>query len=164
MCVCVKLKFQFTTGGNWKSSKWHASSLETFSLFLVFSVQTKPKNTVTFERNVHGSREQTKNISTLKCAFLIQIGLIIFLFCRLNCLFQVEVFEAIQHILTSRAVENSKACQHIKYGNWIQSKQGIKYKCWKSKAGYFIHCMTGRKVKFTWSDQNTNRFLKNLKI
>ena len=39
----------------------------------------------------------------MKYAFLIQIGLIIFLFCRLNCLFQVEVFEAIQHILTSRA-------------------------------------------------------------
>ena len=64
----------------------------------------------------------------------------------------------------SSRVENSKACRHIKYGNWIQSKRGIKYKCWKSKAGYFIHCMTGRKVKFTWNDQNTNRFLENLKI
>ena len=47
-----------------------------------------------------------KNISTLKYAFLIQIGLIIlsFFFCRLNCLFQVEVFEAIQNTLTSRAL------------------------------------------------------------
>ena len=65
------------------------SSLEACSLILVFSVQTKPK----------------KNISTLKYAFLIQIGLIIlsFFFCRLNCLFQVEVFEATQHILTSQA-------------------------------------------------------------
>ena len=65
------------------------SSLEAFSLFLVFSVQTK-----------------LKNISTLKYAFLnIQIGLFIlsFFFCRLNCLYQVEVFEAIQHILTSQA-------------------------------------------------------------
>ena len=46
-----------------------------------------------------------KNLSTLKYAFLIQIGLIIlsFFFCRLNCLFQVEVFEATQHILTSQA-------------------------------------------------------------
>ena len=25
MCVCVKRKFQFVTGGNWKSSKRHAS-------------------------------------------------------------------------------------------------------------------------------------------
>ena len=163
MCVCVKLKFQFTTAGNWKSSKRHASSLETFSLFLVFSVQTKPKNTVTFERNV--SREQTKNISTLKCAFLIQIGLIIFLFLPYKLFISSwSLWSNSTHPDESSRVENSKACWHTKYGNWIQSKRGIKYKCWKSKAGYFIHCMTRRKVKFTWNDQNTNRFLENLKI
>ena len=40
----------------------------------------------------------------LKYTFPIPIGLIIFLFFgRLSSLFQVEVFEAIQHILTSRA-------------------------------------------------------------
>ena len=48
--------------------------------------------------------KKKENISTLKYAYLIQIGLIIFLFCHFNSLFEVEVFEAIQHILTSRAV------------------------------------------------------------
>ena len=47
------------------------SSLEAFSLFLVFSVQTKPPLHLILSTN------ERKNISTLKCAFLIQIGLII---------------------------------------------------------------------------------------
>ena len=76
------------------------SFLEALSLLLLFSVQTKPKTP--FHLIVSHS-EQKGNISVLKYAFLIQIGLIILLFCCLNCLFQVEVFEAIQHILMSQA-------------------------------------------------------------
>ena len=37
----------------------------------------------------------------------------------------------------SSRVKNSIACRRTKYGNWIRSEAGIKYKCWKSKAGYF---------------------------
>ena len=53
------------------------SFLEAFSLFLVFSVQTKQK----IPLHLIVSRSvQIENISTLKYAFLIQIGLIMFLF------------------------------------------------------------------------------------
>ena len=110
------------------------------------------------------SRSKQKKHFTLKYAFLIQIGLIIFLFLPFK-LFISSWSLWLKQFNTSwrvEPVENSKACRHTKYGNWIQSKRGIKYKCWKSKAGYFIHCMTGRKVKFTWNDQNTNCFLENL--
>ena len=105
-CACVKLKFQFTIRGNWKSSKRHASSYS-----IVFgSLQSLPCIFCTNQTKkaplhlIVSSSEQT-NISMLKYAFLIQIGLIIlsFFFCRLNCFFQVEVFEAIQNSLTSRA-------------------------------------------------------------
>ena len=50
-----------------------------------------------------------------------------FFFCRLNSLFQVEVFEAIQHILTSRAgwkFQSLSPYYKIR-GNWIQSQTGI---------------------------------------
>ena len=79
------------------------SFLEAFSLFLVFSVQTKPNKTL--HLNVSRSepqQQQQQNISTLKYTFLIRSGLIIFVFC-LIIFIQVEVFEAIQHILASRA-------------------------------------------------------------
>ena len=72
--------------------------------FLYKPNQTKQNKTL--HLNVSRSeqqQQQQQNISTLKYTFLIQTGLIIFVFCRLNSLFQVEVFEAIQHILTSRA-------------------------------------------------------------
>ena len=52
----------------------------------------------------------------------------------------------------------------------IQSQAGINTKLMlKVKSGLFLlklemHCMIGRKVKFTSNDQNTNRFLENLKI
>ena len=163
MCVGVKLKFQFTTGGNWKigvrndmQALWKPS---VFSLYFLY----KPNQKIPLHLNVSRSKQKTfQRWNALSLSKLVWSS---FFFCRFNCLFQVEVFEAIQHILTSRArVENSKACRHTKYSNWIQSKRGIKYNCWKSKVGYFIHCMTGRKVKFTWNDQNTNRFLENLKI
>ena len=81
VCVCVKLKLQFATGGNWKSFKRHASS---YSIVfwkpsvssLYFLQKTNQNNTVTF----YCKSQRTKNISTLKYTFLIQIGLIIFLF------------------------------------------------------------------------------------
>ena len=63
------------------------SSLEAFSLFLVFSVQTKPKK--------HFNAE-------IRLPYSNWFDHLKFLFFRLNCLFQFEVFEAIQHILTSR--------------------------------------------------------------
>ena len=112
MCVCVKQKFQFVTGGNWESSKRHASlysivfgSLK--SLPCIFCTNQTIQN-VTFKRKSLRTTTvtTTKNFSTLKYTFLIQTGLIVFVFfffCPLNSLFQVEVFEAIQHILTSRA-------------------------------------------------------------
>ena len=83
-CVCVKL-FQFATGGNWASLKGHASAciqsfLEAFSLFLVFSAQTKPKETLHLNVSHSKQQQQKNNISKLKYTFLIQIGLIIFLF------------------------------------------------------------------------------------
>ena len=77
--------------------------MEAFSLFLVFSVQTKRNKTLHLNLSRSEQQQQQQNISTLKYTFLIQTGLIIFVFCRLNSLFQVEVFEAIQHIMTSRA-------------------------------------------------------------
>ena len=56
----MKGKFQLVTGGNWKSSKRHASLysivLEAFSLFLVFSVQTKPNEML--HLNVSRSEQQ----------------------------------------------------------------------------------------------------------
>ena len=122
----------------------------------------KPNQKTPLHLNV--SRSKQKNISTLKCAFLIQIGLIIFLFLPFKLFISSwNLWSNSTHPDELSRVENSKACRHTKYGNWIQSKQGIKYNCWKSEVGYFIHCMTGRKVKFTWNDQNTYRFLKTLK-
>ena len=38
MCVCVKLKFQFATAGNWKSAERHASSYS----FVFGSLQSLP--------------------------------------------------------------------------------------------------------------------------
>ena len=65
--------------------------------------------------NVHKSQrtKETKITFQLEYAFLIQIGLIIFLFfCHLSSLFQVEVFEAIQHILMTRT--GWKIRKHVK--------------------------------------------------
>ena len=138
MCVCY---FQFTIRGNWKSSKRHGSSYS--DLFLVFSVQTKPP-----KKPLHlivSSSEQKKNISTY-------------------WLFQVEVFEAIQHILTSRA--RWKIPKRVDVLNTSQA--GIKYKCWNQKRAIFVKAWDAlhdwTKVKFTWNGQNTIRFLENVKI
>ena len=85
MCVCVKRKFQFVTGGNWKSSKRHASlysivfgSLK--SLPCIFCTNQTKQN-VTFERK----SQRTTSTTTAKhfnaeIHFLIQTGLIIFVF------------------------------------------------------------------------------------
>ena len=64
------------------------SFLEAFSLFLVFSVQTKPNKML--HLNVSSGEQQQKHFNA-------EIHLP-----SSNSLFQVEVFEAIQHILTSR--------------------------------------------------------------
>ena len=75
------------------------TTLQAFSLLYFLYKPINQKNPL--HLNVSRS-EQKKNISTLKYTFPIQIGFINFLFfCCLNSLFQVEVFEAIQHILTS---------------------------------------------------------------
>ena len=107
------------------------SFLEAFRLFLVFSVQTKPKNTVTFDCKFLWTK---KNISTLKYAFLIQIGLIIFLFLLFNLFISSwSLWSNSTHPDESSRVESSKASRcAIKYSNWIRSQAGI-----NSKAGYF---------------------------
>ena len=58
------------------------SFLEAFSLFLVFSAQTKPNKTL--HLNVIVANNNNKNISMLKYTFLIQTGLITFVFCCWN--------------------------------------------------------------------------------
>ena len=69
--------------------------------------------------------------------------------------FFLPFFEAIQHILMSRTF--SKACWRAKCSNcWIQSQAGIKANVESQ--------MIGRKVKLTSNEQNTDRFLENLKI
>ena len=136
------------------------SSLEAFSLFLVFSVQTKPTKTPL--HLIVSSSEQNKKYFNAEIrweyAFLSQIGLIIlsFFFCHLNCLFQVEVFEAIQHILTSRT--GWKIPKRVDILNTViklnSIASGNKILMLKVKSRLFllkleIHCMTGQKVKFT---------------
>ena len=59
-----------------------------------------------------------KNISTLKYAFLIQIGLIIFLFLPFKLFISSwSLWSNSTHPDESSRVENSKACRHTKYGN-----------------------------------------------
>ena len=77
------------------------SFLEAFPLFLVFSAQTKPNKTLHLNVIVANSNNKNKKISMLKYTFLIQTGLIIFVF--FFTVETVEVFEAIQHILTRNA-------------------------------------------------------------
>ena len=124
------------------------SSLEPFSLFLVFSVQTKPTKTP-LHSIVSSSEQKKKHFNAeirREYPFLSQIGLIIlsFFFCRLNCLFQVEVFEAIPKrvdILNTVIKLNS-----IASGNKILM---LKVKCGLFLLKLEIHCMSGQKVKFT---------------
>ena len=128
MCVCVKLKFQFATGGNWKSSKRHASSYS-----IVFgSLQSLPCIFCTNQTKkpllhlIASHSEQKKDISTLKYAFLIQIGLIIFLFLPFKLFISSwSLWRNSTHPDESSPVENSKASRHAKYGNWIRSQAGI---------------------------------------
>ena len=142
------------------------SFLVAFSLFLVFSIQTKPNKTLLLKSRSEQKKETFQHWNTPSWFKLVWSS---FFFCHLNSLFQVEVFEAIQHILMSRtAGGNSKVCRRTKYGNWIQLQTGINANV-ESQSRLFllkleIHCMTGRKVQFTWNDQNTNRFLENLRM
>ena len=79
------------------------SFLEAFSLFLVFSVQTKPNKTLNLNVSRSEQQQQQKLFNAeIHIPNSNRTGLIIFVFCHLNSLFQVEIFEAI-HILTSRA-------------------------------------------------------------
>ena len=66
--------------------------LEAFSHYFVFSVQTKPNKTL----HLNISRSEQRNHSNAE----IRLPYSNF-FCHLSSLFQVEVFEVIQHILTS---------------------------------------------------------------
>ena len=75
--------------------------LEAFSLFLVFSVQTKPNNTITIDC-IKSFRTKNHFKAEIRLPYSNWFDHLPF-FCCLNSLFQVEVFEAIQHILTSRA-------------------------------------------------------------
>ena len=74
--------------------------------------------------------EQKENISTLKYAFLIQIGLIMFLFLPFKLFISSwSLWSNSTHPDESSWEENSKVCRHTQYSNWIQLKRGIKYKC-----------------------------------
>ena len=75
------------------------SFLEALSLLLLFSVQTKPKTPF----HLIVSHSEQKTFQRWNTPSLFKLVWSSFFFCCLNCLFQVEVFEAIQHILTSRA-------------------------------------------------------------
>ena len=104
-CTCVKLKFQFTIRDNWKSSKWHASSYSVVfgslqSLPCIFCTNQTKKTPL----HLTVSSSEQKNISTLKYAFLIQIGLII-----LSFFFAVQTvyfkFKSLKQFNTSWRVE-----------------------------------------------------------
>ena len=100
-CACVKRKFQFVTGGNWKSSKRHASlysivfgSLK--SLPCIFCTNQTKQN-VTLERiylvvanNINNNSKTFQLWNTLPNSNWFDH------LCKLKS-------EAIQHILTSRA-------------------------------------------------------------
>ena len=60
------------------------SFLEAFSLFLVFSVQTKPYKMLHLNVSHSEQQQQQQQKNMLKYTFLMQTGLIIFVFCRLN--------------------------------------------------------------------------------
>ena len=158
MCMCVKLKFQFATGGNWKSFKRHVSS---YSIILEARIFCRNQTKTTPLHSIVSCSEQ-KTFQRWNTASLFKLVSSSFFFCRLNSLFQVKVFEAIRHICItthlhneSSRVENSKACRRTKYySNWIQSQVGTNTNFAGQKRAIFvklkIHCMAGRKVKFTW--------------
>ena len=137
-CACVKIKFQFPICGNWKRSKWMQahiqSSLEAFSLFLVFSVQTKPKTPLHL---IVSHIEQKKHFNAeIRLPYSNWFDHLSFMPFKLF-ISSWSLWSNSIHPDKSSRVKNSKACRRTKYGNWIQSQVGIKYKCWKSKAGYF---------------------------
>ena len=76
------------------------SFLEAFSLFLVFSVQTKPNKTLPVNVSCSEQQQQKKLFNAeIHLPNSNWFGHLCF-FCRLHSLFQVEVFEAIQHIVS----------------------------------------------------------------
>ena len=138
-CACVKLKFQFTIRWNWKSSKRHASSYS-----IVFgSLQSLPCIFCTNQTKnpalhlIVSSSEQTKTFFHLNFLFL-PFKLFISSW---------SLWSNSTHPDESSWLENSKACRRTKYGNWIQSQAGVNTNVESQKLE--IHCMTGRKVKFT---------------
>ena len=66
-----------------------------------------------------------KTISTLKYAFLIQIGLIILFCCVKLFISSWSLWSNSTHPDESSLVESSKASRRTKYGNWIRSQAGI---------------------------------------
>ena len=93
------------------------------SLFLVFSVQTKPKK--------HFNAE-------IRLPYSNWFDHLKFLFLRFKLFISSwSLWNNSTHPDKSSRVKNSKVCRRTKYGNWIRSQVGIKYKCWKSKADYF---------------------------
>ena len=122
--VC-EIKFQFTTRGNW-SSKWHATSYS-----IVFgSLQSLP---CIFCSNQTKKTFQRWNAPSL--FKLVWSSKFLFLPFKLFISSQ-SLWSNSTHPDKLSRVKNSKACRHTKYGNWIQSQAGIKYKWWKSKMGY----------------------------
>ena len=115
MCVCEVL-FQLATGGNCKSSKRHQSCiqlfLEAFSLFLVFSVETNQ----TLHLNVSYSKQKKHFGSEIRLPFSIWSDHLSFFYC-LSCLFQGQVFEAIEHIL--RSCSGWKIPKHVDMLNMV---------------------------------------------
>ena len=155
--VC-EIEFQFATYGNWKDSKRHASSYS-----IVFaSLQSLPCIFCTNEtKKKHLNAEICLSYSNwfdhLKFLFLPSK-----LFISSWSLWSNSI-----HPDKSSRVKNSKACRRTKYGKLNSIASGNKIQMLKVKIGLFllkleIHCMTGQKVKFTWKDQNTNRFVENL--
>ena len=72
------------------------------------------------------SRSKQKNISTLKYVFLIQIGLIIFLFLPFKLFISSWSLRSNStHPDELSGVESSKVCQRTKYSTWIWLQAGI---------------------------------------
>ena len=164
MCVCVKLKFQFATGGNWKSSTtcklvfnrfWKPSVSSLY--FLYKQSQKTPLHLIVSrsEQKEHFNAEIRLPYSNWFDHLSLCLPFKLFIW-------SWSLWSNSTHPDESSRVESSKASRRTKHGNWIIIQM------LKVKSGLFllkleIHCMTGRKVKLTWNDQNTNHFLENLK-
>lgn len=121
------------------------SFFEAFRLFLVFSAQTKPSKTLHLNVSCSKQKKQKKKHFNaeirLPFDFLVQIGLIIFLFFRyLSNLFisNWSLWSNSTHLDELHRVENSKASQRAKQGNWIQLQAGINTNVPSQKRAIFV--------------------------